>query len=515
MEAQISTLESETDDVCRRRWEHYPTRNDSITSFQDRHDWIVVARDIMTKWDKHPENISKIASSGSSRVEVIKSFTSQKPQRSLWNILIGIFNSAQRTKTTMPTVTEMDALFEELNPPKPSPALEQYKLNHPDWQESHSISTPRKHLLESPIIPHTSRRTRWVLAGSEYQDHSMVVYYPHLTPKLQEVFRPFYGYVWVGNPADPISYNGHRRSISMIAIELQLSYQTVYARFHKLSEILWWFREQENNSSEAQGDILNVAHTTQQTVWSVLNAAKRNTLEILPDVTHVDLLTPGRRADFLAYYGYKWALHDPTLATSYDTSLRQSFEQIAEIRWANKTAVYMQVYTAYKQLQELSRKEDGKDIIVEKQVVTSELQLPSFLQNRRPVTPIPKRPSNTVPQYSGETKPTQVTPSRLIRPPQAVPEKFSPAPPCQHTSLPPKQTQQHKEEPTFLFEELVTGSTDVRTIPQKAQPQPEPVIKESLWEIPQFASYREALIWAQEQKKWREIITKRTKTILF
>lgn len=60
----------------------------------------------------------------------------------------------------MPTVPEMDVLFEEFNPPKPSPALEKYKAQHPDLSEIKHGITPKKHLLDAPVISHTSRRTQ-------------------------------------------------------------------------------------------------------------------------------------------------------------------------------------------------------------------------------------------------------------------------------------------------------------------------------------------------------------------
>jgi hypothetical protein len=114
----------------------------------------------MTSHGAKPHAISIISSAASRRIELLKSFQAKKPQRSLWNILMGIFNSAQRVKTMMPTVLEMDLLFEELNPPKPSPALEKFKAQHPDTSEPKQGIFPKKHLLDAPVVAHTSRRTR-------------------------------------------------------------------------------------------------------------------------------------------------------------------------------------------------------------------------------------------------------------------------------------------------------------------------------------------------------------------
>jgi len=505
MEAQISTSESEIEDVYARRWRYYPTRSDNIMSMQDRQDWITVARDIMTHWGQHPENIAKIAPSSSLRVEKIKLFKAKKPQRSLWNILIGIFNSAHSTKTIMPTVPEMDALFEELNPPKPSPALERYKAQHPDSSKIKQGIIPKKHLLDAPVIPHTSRRTRWVLAESDQRDTSVAIYYPHLSPKCQEVFRLFYGYVWIGDPADPASYHGNRRSIPMIATELRLSYQTVYVRFQKISQIIEWLRGQEEESSETNEDVQAVISTSQEKVETVLKTSTRNNLSILPDVTHVHELSPTQKADFLAFYGYRWESCDPTNPESYDATLCQTRDEIAAKRDANRLAVQMSIYTAYRKLQELSQANKPKDVPVEKPAIKPEIQTPSFLKNRRIVTPIPKRQSDVVPQYMGETRTTQAIPSRVVRPPQPVPTKFVPTTtlaPQKRIWVIPKQTRQKPSAAEFSFEELVAHSSEVRTVPQKPEVKPQPLVKKQLREIPEFTSYREALEWGQKQADW-------------
>ncbi len=169
----------------------YPTRSDTIAHAQDRKDWIEVARRIMTKGGNKPDAIQKIADAGSARIEVIKSFQPRGQQRSLWNILLGIINSMKQKKIVMPTVPEMTQLFEELNPPKPSPALEEFRLSHPSTE---TVSIPRKTMIELPVVSHTSRRVGGVLTADATQGAPEAAYFLYLTAKQQQVFLLFYGY---------------------------------------------------------------------------------------------------------------------------------------------------------------------------------------------------------------------------------------------------------------------------------------------------------------------------------
>lgn len=220
-------------------------------------------------------------------------------------------------------------------------------------------------------------------------------------------------------------------------------------------------------------------------------------------MTFVEELPPTQKADFFAFYGYKGTLHDPTKSESYDAGLSQTREEIADKRGANRLAVQMSIYTAYRKLQELSQARKPQESLVQKSVIeTPEIHTPSFLKNRRIITPIPKRQSEIVPHYRGETKPTQATPSRVVRPPQPVPTKFVPPAQPKQVPVPHKQTQQRRTEEEFLFEELVAHSSEVRTIPQKPEVKPQPLVKKQLREIPEFTSYREALEWGQKQTDW-------------
>jgi hypothetical protein len=216
----------------------------------------------------------------------------------------------------------------------------------------------------------------------------------------------------------------------------------------------------------------------------------------MPDLTFVEKLSSIQKADFLAFYGYRGSPHNPTKSESYDVSLSQTRDDIADKRGSNRLAVQMSIYTAYRKLRELSEAHKPKNPPVEKPVITPEVQTPAFLNKpRREVAPLPKRQPNIVPQYTGETRPTQAQTSRVVRPPQPVPAKFVPPAPQKQVSVPPKQIHQEAPEVECSFEELVTKSSDVRTIPRKPEIQPAPVIQKEVREIPDFTSYREALVW--------------------
>lgn len=245
-----------------------------------------------------------------------------------------------------------------------------------------------------------------------------------------------------------------------------------------------------------------VISTSQERVETVLTTSTRNNLSILPDVTFIEKISPTQKADFLAFYGYKGEPHDPTKSESYDPSLSQTREEIADKRGANRLAVQMSIYTAYRKLQELSQAYTPKEIpLVQKPAIeTPEIRTPSFLKKpRREIAPLPKRQPNIAPQYTGETRPTQVIPSRVVRPPQPVPTKFVPPSPSQKTATVPSR-RIHEEIPSF--ETFVAQSPDVRTIPKKPEIQPAIVIQKHVREIPQFTSYREALEWGQKQADW-------------